>query len=78
MTQTSSNDTLLIPALASVLLCLAACGAGPADQVETGQQAHTFERGGARLNYLLFLPESYGQDSGQRWPLIIASPFSAA
>ena len=33
-----------ILALATTLLFLAACSAPPAAQVQTGQQAHTFER----------------------------------
>jgi predicted peptidase len=61
----------LIPALACALLCLAACDGSPDVQVQTGQQAHTFERRGTRLNYLLFLPEDYDQDAGRRWPLLL-------
>jgi predicted peptidase len=38
------------------------------------QQAHTFEMQitrQVRLNYLLFLPEGYGADPQQTWPLIL-------
>jgi predicted peptidase len=61
----------LIPALAGVVLCLASCGARSTVQVQAGQQAHTFARGQSRLNYLLFLPEEYGQNSERRWPLLL-------
>lgn len=41
----------------------------------TGQHSYTFETtaGGRRLrlNYLLFLPQSYGQDPDTRWPLLL-------
>jgi predicted peptidase len=67
----SQRRTGLILALASALLYLAACSARPDVQVQAGQKAHTFERGGSRLNYLLFLPESYGQETGERWPLLV-------
>jgi predicted peptidase len=61
----------LIRVLACLLFSLAACGARPAPQVQPGQQAHTFERGRSHLNYLLFLPEGYGQDPNERWPLLL-------
>ena len=61
----------LIPALTGLMLCLAACGARPTVQVQTGQQAHTFARGQSRLNYLLFLPEGYERNSDKRWPLLL-------
>lgn len=40
----------------------------------SGQQGHTFEceiRKTVGADYLLFLPEGYGQDPAQRWPLIL-------
>jgi predicted peptidase len=61
----------LILVLVTGLLCLAACGARPAAKVQTGQHAYTFEHGKSRLNYLLFLPDSYGQDPDERWPLLL-------
>lgn len=47
--------------------------------VETGQRAYVFEypliyagnQITARMNYLLFLPSSYGKDSQKKWPLIM-------
>jgi predicted peptidase len=43
---------------------------------ETGQRAHTFEGKlpngrTAKLNYLLFLPQSYGQEPDKKWPLLV-------
>lgn len=36
------------------------------------QEARVFaEYGSNRLNYLLYLPEAYGRDLSQRWPLIL-------
>ncbi|MCL6509448.1 MAG: prolyl oligopeptidase family serine peptidase [Anaerolineae bacterium] len=43
---------------------------------QTGQHAYTFnaqlpDGRAARLNYLLFLPASYGQDPEAKWPLLV-------
>jgi len=39
---------------------------------QAGQQAKTFEKQvTVRLNYLLFLPESYSNDSDKKWPLML-------
>jgi predicted peptidase len=37
------------------------------------QEIHTFRGGPKRrkLNYLLYLPERYGEDPGKKWPLIL-------
>jgi predicted peptidase len=43
---------------------------------QTGQHAHTFEGKlpngrNAKLNYLLFLPQSYGHEPDKKWPLLV-------
>jgi predicted peptidase len=38
---------------------------------QPGQHAYTYEMSGVNLNYLLFLPQSYGKDLRQQWPLMI-------
>ena len=52
-------------------LFLTGCSTGAAPRVQTGQHAHTFRRGKAGLNYLLFLPQEYGQKPRKKWPLIL-------
>ena len=37
---------------------------------QTGQHAYVFEHENT-LNYLLYLPQSYGKDPGQKWPLLV-------
>lgn len=63
--------------LISILILLAPlCGTYA---IETGQHAHVFEyrltyagnQVTARMNYLLFLPSSYGKDPQYKWPLIM-------
>ncbi|MGD9148329.1 MAG: dienelactone hydrolase family protein [Anaerolineae bacterium] len=49
----------------------AACSAPPAEPVEPGQHALTAGRGRSRVNYLLFLPQEYGQEPGRQWPLMV-------
>jgi predicted peptidase len=49
----------------------AACGARPAGPVKPGQHALTTGRGRSRVNYLLFLPQDYGQEPGRQWPLTV-------
>ncbi len=45
------------------------------DMLPTGQHSYTFESKAGnrklRLNYWLFLPQSYGQDPDMRWPLLL-------
>ena len=48
----------------------------PAEPEKVGQQPHVFEgklpNGRvAKLNYLLYLPSSYGKDANQKWPLLV-------
>ncbi len=48
----------------------------PSSRPQTGQHAYTFEAQLAdgratRLNYLLFVPASYGQDPQAKWPLLV-------
>lgn len=65
--------------LLSILLFLLLVSWHGAYAIETGQQAFVFEypltyAGGqtiARVNYLLFLPNSYGKSPQQKWPLIM-------
>jgi len=48
---------------------------GTEDMLPTGQHSYTFEAKAGnrrlRLNYWLFLPQSYGQDPDARWPLLL-------
>lgn len=38
---------------------------------QTGQHPYTMRQGISRVNYLLFLPQAYGQDPEKRWPLMV-------
>jgi len=57
--------------LSMAALFLAGCSSSAAPPVQTGQHAHTLRRGNAGLNYLLFLPQEYGQKPRKKWPLIL-------
>jgi predicted peptidase len=55
---------------------LSATANEPSTKPRTGQHAYTFEAQLAdgratQLNYLLFLPASYGQDPQAQWPLLV-------
>jgi predicted peptidase len=57
-------------------LAPAAESAEAAAAPQTGQHAYTFEGKLAngrtvKLNYLLFLPQSYGQEPDKKWPLLV-------
>lgn len=41
------------------------------DEIKPGAQGAGVSAGADGLNYLLFLPESYGQEPGKAWPLIL-------
>ena len=43
----------------------------PTFAVETGQTAQTYEKNGAKLDYLLYLPPDYGKEADKKWPLIV-------
>lgn len=60
--------TLTYVCLCSVMIWATGCDA---HAVQTGQHAHAFEQGDSRINYLLFLPEDYGRNRSERWPLIL-------
>jgi len=54
-TPSTTTQKIIYPALSST--------------VNTGQQPHTSEK--AKINFLLYLPDEYGTDSQQKWPLIL-------
>ncbi len=67
-------------ALTAALLGVLACAAPAVAQVTTpfhiGQHSYSFQAHlpsgrRVRLNYLLFLPASYGRESNERWPLLV-------
>lgn len=41
------------------------------DVPKTGQHAYTFEKNGAKFDYLLYLPPDYNKDETKKWPLIV-------
>lgn len=48
------------------------CLAADETKVETGQHARTFEKQiTLKLDYLLSLPPTYGQEAGKKWPVIL-------
>lgn len=56
--------------MTSCLVSMAACG--PAmPPIQTGQHAYTSGQGRSRVNYLLFLPQEYGQEPEKKWPLMV-------
>lgn len=59
--------------LFALLLGLSAGGlTARAQATKPGQTAQSFEHTETiKLNYLLFLPQGYGTDPGQKWPLIL-------
>ena len=68
-------SSLVILAIAVVALT-AVVPPQEASAAETGQHGYRYEISdeGAlfdHLNYLLFLPESYGQNPDEKWPLIL-------
>jgi predicted esterase len=54
-TPSATNQRIPYPALSSA--------------VNMGQHPHTSEK--ANINFLLYLPDEYGKDSRQKWPLIL-------
>jgi predicted peptidase len=56
---------------ALVGLLLVGCGKQGGTPIPTGQHPHTFTKGRTKLNYLLFIPEDYGMETGRQWPLIL-------
>jgi predicted peptidase len=42
-----------------------------AQPLKTGQHAYHLVRGDVEANYLLYLPEAYGQDPQEQWPLLL-------
>jgi len=58
--------------MAMLFLCfVAACGTRSTSPVKIGQHAYSTGRGRSRVNYLLFLPQDYGQEPEKQWPLIL-------
>jgi predicted peptidase len=67
---------LILVALVTAALCVAPATAQPAMPFRVGQHGYTFEGRlpngrPVRLNYLLFLPVTYGQDPTAKWPLLV-------
>ena len=63
---------LLIGPLSLLLPLLLGCSSSPTPTVQKGQHAYTSRVGGRpRINYLLFLPRDYAEESPSKWPLII-------
>lgn len=55
-------------------LCLSAvanCAGDTPGPPQTGQHAYSTRQVLSRTNYLLFLPETYGQDPAVKWPLMV-------
>ena len=60
--------------IAAFALCLSAvanCAGDTPESPQTGQHAYSARQGLSRANYLLFLPETYGQDPAVKWPLVV-------
>src|SRR5256885_12271583 len=54
-----------------LMICLTPLLTKAADD-QAGQQAKVFEKQiSVKLNYLLFLPEGYSNDSDKKWPLML-------
>jgi predicted peptidase len=66
----SSGLKTLVARIAMATLCLSAvanCAGRTPEHPRTGQHAYRTRQ----VNYLLFLPETYGQDPAVKWPLMV-------
>ncbi|HET6251141.1 MAG TPA: PHB depolymerase family esterase [Tepidisphaeraceae bacterium] len=62
-----------IAALAAISIASVVCLTPSAVRAEpqTGQHAEKFEKGSAKLDYLLYLPADYNKQPDKKWPLIL-------
>lgn len=57
--------------IAFCVLALFPAARAAEDAPKTGQHARTFDKEGAKFDYLLYLPPDYNKDESKKWPLIL-------